>query len=56
LKKYPKDADDHYIFRSDDPDLKNFEFKGDTLLLDIQAENKPNLAPGPIWSAKLRAV
>jgi hypothetical protein len=56
LKKYPKEADDHYTFRSDDPDLKNFEFKGDTLLLDIQAENKPNLAPGPIWSAELRGV
>jgi hypothetical protein len=56
LKKYPKEADDHYTFRSDDPDLKNFEFKGDTLLLDIQAENKPNLAPGPIWSAELHAI
>jgi hypothetical protein len=56
LKKYPKEADDHYTFRSDDPELKNFEFKGDTLLLDIQAENKPNLAPGPIWSAELRGV
>jgi hypothetical protein len=56
LKKYPKEADDHYTFRSDYPDLKNFEFKGDTLLLDIQAENKPNLAAGPIWSAELRGV
>jgi hypothetical protein len=56
LKKYPKEADDHYTFRSDDPDLKNFEFKGDTLLLDIQAENKPNLAPGPVWSAELHGV
>jgi len=56
LKKYPKEVDDHYTFRSDDPDLKNFEFKGDTLLLDIQAENKPNLAPGPVWSAELRAI
>jgi hypothetical protein len=56
LKKYPKEASDHYTFRADDPDLNNFDFKGDTLLLDIQAENKPNLAPGPIWSAELRAV
>ena len=56
LKKYPKEAGDHYTFRSDDPNLKNFEFKGDTLLLDIQAESKPNLAPGPIWSGELRAV
>ena len=56
LKKYPKEANDHHTFRSDDPNLKNFEFKGDTLLLDIQAENKPNLAPGPIWSAELEAI
>jgi hypothetical protein len=56
LKKYPKEADDHYTFRADDPDLKNFEFKDETLLLDIQAENKPNLAPGPIWSAELHAI
>jgi hypothetical protein len=56
LKKYPKEAGDHYTFRSDDPDLTNFEFRGDTLLLDIQAENKPNLAPGPVWSAELHAI
>ena len=56
LKKYPKEANDHYTFRADDPNLKNFEFKGETLLLDIQAENKPNLAPGPIWSAELEAI
>ena len=56
LKKYPKEASDHYTFRADDPNLKNFEFKGDTLLLDIQAENKLNLAPGPIWSAELEAI
>jgi len=56
LKKYPKEADDQYTFQSDDPDLKNFEFKGDTLLLDILAVNRPNLAPGPHWSAELHAV
>jgi hypothetical protein len=51
LKKYPKEANDRYFFTSDDS-----EFKGDTLLLDIRAENNPNLAPGPHWSAELRAV
>lgn len=56
LKKYPKEANDRYFFSSDDSEFKNFEFKDDTLLLDIRAENKPNLAPGPIWSAELRAV
>ncbi|MGC2626137.1 MAG: hypothetical protein WA269_04795 [Candidatus Udaeobacter sp.] len=56
LKKYPKEANDRYFFTSDDSEFKNFEFKGDTLLLDIRAENKPNLASGPIWSAELRGV
>jgi hypothetical protein len=55
LKKYPKESDS-YTFVADNSDLKSFEFKGDTLLLDIQAVNKPNLAPGPIWSAELRGV
>lgn len=55
LKQYPKESDS-YTFVSDDADVKTFEFKGDTLVLDIRAENKPNLAPGPIWSAELRAV
>ena len=44
------------LFSSDDSQFKNFEFNGDTLLLDIRAENNPNLSPGPIWSAELRAV
>jgi hypothetical protein len=26
------------------------------LLLNISAENKPNLAPGPVWSAQLHAI
>ena len=56
LKKYPKEANDRYFFTSDDSEFKNFEFKDDTLLLDIRAENNPNLAPGPHWSAELRAV
>ena len=56
LKKYPKEASDRYFFTSDDSQFKNFKFKDDTLLLDIRAENNPNLAPGPIWSAELRAV
>jgi hypothetical protein len=56
LKKYPKEANDRYFFTSDDSEFKNFEFKDDALLLDIRAENKPNLAAGPIWSAELRAV
>ena len=36
--------------------MKSFEFKERKLLLNISAENKPNLAPGPVWSAELYAV
>jgi len=25
-------------------------------LLNISAENKPNLAPGPVWSAELHGI
>ena len=56
LKKYPKEANDRYFFMSDNSGFKDFEFKGDKLLLDIRAANKPNLASGPIWSAELHAV
>src|SRR6476646_7317758 len=42
LKKYPKEANDRYFFTSDDSQFKNFEFNGDTLSLDIRAENNPN--------------
>jgi hypothetical protein len=56
LKRYPKEYPS-YTFTSDwkgeEPD---FEFKGRKLLLNLYAENKPNLAPGPIWSAQLHAI
>jgi hypothetical protein len=55
LKKYPKESD-NYTFVSDNSDVKSFEFKDHKLLLNIFAENKPNLAPGPVWSAELHAV
>jgi hypothetical protein len=55
LKKYPKESDS-YTFVSDDPDVKNFEFKDRKLLLNIFADNKPNLAAGPHWTAELHAV
>ena len=55
LKKYPKEGegDNSYTFVSGRDDIK---FKGDKLLLHIFAENNPNLAPGPHWSAELRGV
>src|SRR6266481_3254655 len=55
LKKYPKESDS-YTFIADNSDVKSFEFKDHKLLLNISAENKPNLAPGPVWSAELQAV
>jgi hypothetical protein len=55
LKKYPKESD-NYTFTSDNSDEKSFEFKDHKLLLNVSAENKPNLAPGPVWSAELHAV
>jgi hypothetical protein len=33
-----------------------FEFKDHKLWLNIFAENKPNLAPGPHWSAELHGI
>jgi hypothetical protein len=55
LKKYPKESVS-YTFVADNSDVKSFEFKDHKLLLNISAENKPNLAPGPVWSAELHAV
>ena len=55
LKKYPKE-EDSYTFRADDPDVVTFEFKDHKLLLNIFAENRPNLAAGPHWTAELRGV
>jgi hypothetical protein len=55
LKKYPKESD-NYTFVADNSDVKSFEFKDHKLLLNISAENKPNLAPGPVWSAELYGV
>jgi hypothetical protein len=39
-----------------DPDVKTFEFNDHKLLLNIFAENRPNLAPGPHWSAELHGA
>ncbi len=55
VRKYPKESDS-YTFVADNSDVKSFEFKEHKLLLNISAENKPNLAPGPVWSAELYAV
>lgn len=54
LKKYPKEYD-HYLFVSHE-NTADFDFKGRKLLLNLYAENKPNVAPGPIWEAELHAT
>jgi hypothetical protein len=55
LKKYPKEKDS-YTFRADNPDVVTFAFKDHKLLLNIFAENRPNLASGPHWSAELHGI
>src|SRR5438874_8355392 len=58
LKRYPKEYD-HYTFVSDWKEAngeRNFEFTGRKVTVYPNAENKPNLAPGPIWSAKLNGI
>jgi hypothetical protein len=58
LKKYPKESDG-FTFVSDGNEergVKELEFKGRKLFLNLFADNKPNLAGGPHWTAELRAV
>jgi len=54
LKKYPKEYD-HYTFVGNE-EVPDFEFKGRKVTVYLLAENKPNVAPGPIWSAELNGV
>jgi hypothetical protein len=54
LGKYP--AEDSYTFVSDEDRAKEIEFNDQKLILNIFAENKPNLATVPVWSAKLHAL
>ena len=58
LKKYPKESD-NFTFVSEENEeggAREIEFKGRTLSLNLFADNKPNLAGGPHWTAALRAV
>jgi hypothetical protein len=54
LKKYPNESDS-YTFVND-PNMKEIEFKDHKLLLNIFADNKPNLAGGPHWTAEFHGV
>jgi len=58
LSKYPDEKGSGVIFVSKGgPDSKpEFEFKGRKMLLDLFADNKPNLSITPHWTASLHAV
>lgn len=58
LKKYPQEAET-IIFVSDEGGenpAPDFAFRGRKLDLNLFADNKPNLAPGPHWTARLKAT
>src|ERR1043166_7344679 len=58
LKKYPKESAS-FTFVADGNEQKGvreIEFEGRKLLLNLFADNKPNLAGGPHWTAELHAV
>ena len=59
LSKYPDEKGSGVIFvsKSEGPDAKpEFEFKGRKMLLNLFADNKPNLSTTPHWTASLHAV
>lgn len=58
LKKYPKEEETIIFVSSEGEEnpVPEFEFKGRKLRLNLYADNKPNLAPGPHWSATLKGA
>jgi hypothetical protein len=58
LSKYPDEKGSGVIFVSKGgPNSKpEFEFKGHKMLLNLFADNKPNLSVTPHWTASLHAV
>jgi hypothetical protein len=59
LSKYPdeKGSGVTFVSKSDGPDSKpELEFKGRKMLLNLFADNKPNLSITPHWTASLHAV
>ena len=59
LSKYPDEKGSGVIFvsKSEGPDSKpELEFKGHKMLLNLFADNKPNLSVTPHWTASLDAV
>jgi hypothetical protein len=59
LKEYPDEKGSGVIFVSHNDvtaGKPEFEFKGHKLLLNLFADNKPNLSTTPHWTASLEAV
>jgi hypothetical protein len=57
LKKYPKEYDSFtFVSGGETGQTPDFKFEGGRLVLDLSAENKPNLAPGPTWRADLHSI
>jgi hypothetical protein len=58
LKRYPKESEIIIFLSCDDKPTRgpDFKFDGHRLLLALAADNKPNLAPGPHWTAELHAI
>jgi hypothetical protein len=58
LKKYPKESATFVVTSGESKSSKqpDFKFNGRKVWLYLEADNKPNLAPGPIWGAELDAV
>jgi hypothetical protein len=58
LKKYPQESETIIFLSCDNKPTRSpdFKFDGHKLLLDLAADNKPNLAGGPHWTAELHAI
>jgi hypothetical protein len=56
LSKYPDEKGSGVIFVSNHDSKPEFEFKGHRMLLNLFADNKPNLSITPHWTAALHAV
>jgi hypothetical protein len=58
LKKYPKESETIIFLSGDNKPhaAPDFKFDGQKLLLDLAADNKPNLAGGPHWTAELHGI
>lgn len=56
LSKYPDEKGSGVIFVANHDSKREFEFKGHKMVLNLFADNKPNLSVTPHWTASLHAV